>query len=334
MKLDTFKAVEIELDNSLESLIVRNSFDYAMFTFSPQGKITSWNRGAERLFGWRASELLNHPVSKLCTLEDIQIGKLSSEIDLVLRKGWIEDEGWRSRKDGSRFWGSGTLSLLYDSKGEIIGFSRILRDLTEKHQAEAQKIGLLRAESNHRIKNILSNIQALAKQTLHSKTEPVAFTNSFLRRLVAYSQTQNLITYSMANSVELKEVLENVMQKQFLKSSLQVTYSRTLVYLNVQAITTFSMVFSELLSNSLDYGALSSPVGHLHITWQKENGLLCLKWSETNVTCLETPTFGLGLRLIKQTVEYELQGKVSLDFSDNHFHCSIEVPQKCCLLKI
>jgi len=109
---------------------------YAIFMLDPEGKVSSWNAGAERLKGYRAEEIVGRHFSQFYPTEDIQSGKPDRALKSAATDGPFQEEGWRVRKDGSRFWASVTLTALRDSNGKLLGFSKITRDLTERKIAE------------------------------------------------------------------------------------------------------------------------------------------------------------------------------------------------------
>ncbi|HVB88328.1 MAG TPA: PAS domain S-box protein [Candidatus Dormibacteraeota bacterium] len=110
--------------------------DYAIFMLDPDGRISSWNAGAERLKGYRSEEILGRHFSQFYPPEDIGSGKHDRALKAAATEGRFQEEGWRVRKDGSRFWASVTITALRDPSGKLLGFSKITRDLTERKSAD------------------------------------------------------------------------------------------------------------------------------------------------------------------------------------------------------
>jgi formate hydrogenlyase transcriptional activator len=106
--------------------------DYAIFMLDPEGKVKTWNEGAERIKGYRADEIIGRHFSCFYASEDIERGKPDEDLKIATREGRLEDEGWRIRKDGSRFWSSGVITTLHDEKGKLLGFGKVTRDITER----------------------------------------------------------------------------------------------------------------------------------------------------------------------------------------------------------
>ncbi len=110
--------------------------DYAIFILDPSGYITSWNPGARRLKGYEAQEIIGKHFSVFYTAPDLAVDKPGMELRVAAETGRFEDEGWRLRKDGSRFWANVVITRLLDNQGKLIGFGKITRDLTERRQSE------------------------------------------------------------------------------------------------------------------------------------------------------------------------------------------------------
>jgi PAS domain S-box-containing protein len=110
--------------------------DYAMFLLSPIGEIRSWNRGADRILGYTAKEAIGTHFSRLYTDEDLAIDKPGNELRTAASVGRVEDEAWRIRKDGSRFWANTVITAIRDEGGNLRGFAKVTRDLSERREAE------------------------------------------------------------------------------------------------------------------------------------------------------------------------------------------------------
>ncbi len=124
----------------LYRLLVEGVSDYAIFALDPTGHIVTWNPGAERLKGWKAHEIIGRHFSTFYPEEDIQAGKPPWELEVAIREGRLEDEGWRLRSDGTRFWANVVITALRDDHGTLVGFAKITRDLTERMEAQERAI--------------------------------------------------------------------------------------------------------------------------------------------------------------------------------------------------
>jgi len=129
-------------------LLVQSIVDYAIYMLDPSGFVTSWNSGAQQIKGFEAEEIVGQHFSKFYTDEDREAGVPERVLETARREGKFVGEGWRVRKDGSRFWASVVIDRINDEKGELIGFAKITRDMTNKREAEQ---ALLESERRFRI---------------------------------------------------------------------------------------------------------------------------------------------------------------------------------------
>jgi PAS domain S-box-containing protein len=118
-------------------LLVEGVTDYAIYMLSPEGRITNWNAGAERIKGYTSSEVVGEHFSRFYTQEDVDIGLPDKALATAVRDGRYEAEGWRCRKDGTRFWAGVIVDAISDN-GQLIGFAKITRDLSERREAQIQ----------------------------------------------------------------------------------------------------------------------------------------------------------------------------------------------------
>ncbi len=133
------RAHEEQLRESEERtrLLVDNVSDYAIFMLDPDGIVRSWNSGACKINGYTAIEIIGKPLSTFYTPQDIQEGKPEAELDAARTVGRVENEGWRVRKDGSVFWANAIVTAMRAPNGELIGYAKVTRDMTERRRLEA-----------------------------------------------------------------------------------------------------------------------------------------------------------------------------------------------------
>lgn len=117
-------------------LLVSEVTDYAILMLDPQGTIVSWNAGAERIKGYKAQEIIGQHFSRFYPAEDVAKGKPAYELEIASAHGRFEEEGWRVRKDGSRFWANVVVTALRDPAGRLRGFGKVTRDVTERKRAQ------------------------------------------------------------------------------------------------------------------------------------------------------------------------------------------------------
>ncbi|HEX2123632.1 MAG TPA: PAS domain-containing sensor histidine kinase, partial [Thermoanaerobaculia bacterium] len=139
------REAEEQLRQSTEifQLLVSSVRDYAIFMLDPEGNIATWNAGAERIKGYKADEIIGRHFSTFYGEEDLRNRKPERELEIAREQGSVEDEGWRMRKDGSRFWANVVITAVRDARGQLRGFAKVTRDITDRKQAEETQRALL-----------------------------------------------------------------------------------------------------------------------------------------------------------------------------------------------
>jgi len=147
---DQLRQSKLEADATRESyrLLIEGVKDYAIIRLDTQGYIQSWNAGAERIIGYKPDEIIGQHFSKFYTPDELEAGKCDFELKYSALEGVFEGEGWRIRKDGTKFWANLVLTCLRNEQGELIGFSKIVRDITERKDTEQ---ALRESESRYRV---------------------------------------------------------------------------------------------------------------------------------------------------------------------------------------
>ena len=144
------RTAELRSSEERFRLLVEGTRDVAIFMIDPMGRIVSWNAGAGRIKGYRSAEIIGHHFSLFYLPEDVAAQKPDRELEIAAREGKYEEEGWRLRKDGTRFWASVVITALRDESGSLRGYSKVTRDFTEKMAAEESARMLLQEETARR----------------------------------------------------------------------------------------------------------------------------------------------------------------------------------------
>ena len=166
-------------------LLIEAVKDYAIIGFDPSGMVTSWNGGAERLKGYKAEEIMGQHISRLYAQEDIDTGKLEEELQQAAETGHVKDQGWRVRKDGSRFWAEGVTTALRNPGGKLIGFVKIDRDITARRDSEKQirDLNLELVEQLDQLGNVNRELESFSYSVSHDLRAPLRHVDGFARIL-------------------------------------------------------------------------------------------------------------------------------------------------------
>jgi len=316
---------EAGLESARLASIVASSDD-AIISKTLDGRVTSWNAGATRIFGYNANEMIGQPITRIIPPE---LQAEENEILAQLKRGERIDhyETIRVAKDGHRIAMSLTTSPLRDKSGKVIGASKVGRDITERKQAE-QLQRTLTDELIHRIKNTLATVQAIASQSLLRAKSPNDFVSSFTGRVQALAKAHTLLTKAMMQGTDVTDLVrEEVLLG--ISDDNRISCSGPLLVLDAQEGLHLALVLHELATNARKYGALSVPDGRLSVTWQmRTNGgrKLLLLWKESGgPKCSAPRERGFGSTLIEQTLRAH-GGEAIVHYSTNGVTCEIKLP--------
>jgi PAS domain S-box-containing protein len=313
---------EAELHDRHFAAIVEFSDD-AIISKNLDGIILSWNAGARRVFGYTDEEAIGRPVLML-----IPEDRHDEEPDILrrIRSGERIDhyETMRRRKDGSLVDISLTVSPIKNEKGEIIGASKIARDISERRKAEKAK-ELLLHEIKHRVKNTLGTVQAIAFQTFHQA--PHSERNAFNARLRALAGAHDLLTSHEGDCISSVMMVERALAPFREERAERITMEGPDVHLGSDKALLLTMVLHELATNAVKYGALSDAAGRVSLSWREEAepGRLAFDWRESGGPTVKPPTSrGFGSTLIERALQQE-HGRAQLQFAPSGLICRLEM---------
>jgi len=320
--LSAHKSIE-QVSRRLIAIV--ESSDDAIVSKDLNGVIATWNRGAERLFGYMAHEVIGKPVTIL--IPEDRHTEEAHILERIRRGDRIEHfETLRRRKDGSLVTVSLTVSPVTDESGRIIGASKIARDITEQKRREEQ-IALLAREADHRTKNLM----ALAQATVHltNADTPEQLKSAIEGRLRALANAHAALAQSRWAGADLRDLVTEELAPYCQADDTRAAFSGPSVMLEQEAAQAMALTLHELATNAVKYGALSVPGGRVNVEWRlhtlREIGF---RWIETNGPAVKPPTRdGFGKRVIERMICSQLNGELNFDWREEGLVCDIVLPR-------
>ena len=315
--MDVTEQKQLERSQAHMSAIVESSDD-AIISKNLDGIIQSWNKGAERIFGYTAQETVGHPILML-----IPQDRHNEEPEIIqrLRNGERVDhfETLRRRKDGSLIDISLTISPIRDRNGRVVGASKVARDISDRKKNEETK-DLLLHEIKHRVKNTLGTVQAIASQTF--RKAPPEERDAFGARLRAMADAHDLLTNRDWGQIAVTDIVSRAIapfdSRRFTVRGDDASLSSTKGLL-------LAMAIHELGTNAVKYGAFSNSDGRVGIEWKGSPNSVTLRWRESGGPPVTPPAHkGFGTKLIERAMAGE-HGKAQLDYTPDGLKAWLEI---------
>jgi PAS domain S-box-containing protein len=311
------------------------SSDDAIISKDLGGIITTWNRGAQRLFGYTAEEIIGQPVTIL--IPEDRIDEEPAIISRIRRGEHVDHyETVRRRKDGSLVDISLTVSPIKDSSGRIIGASKIGRDITERKRNQVEQ-DLLLGEMSHRIKNLFAVTNGLVALSARTARTPTEMAEALKARIGALSRAHALTRIGLIDTSEgPPDTTLHALIEAIFAPYLDAQVSERLVIsgcdftIRASVITSFALLLHELATNAVKHGALSVPQGHIRIGCSAENDALQLQWQEHGGPPIKDPPShkGFGSALAQRTVTGQFGGELSEDWRMEGLVINLTMPLK------
>jgi two-component system, chemotaxis family, CheB/CheR fusion protein len=320
-----------EVAQRLASIV--ESSDDAILSKNLDGIITSWNQGAERLFGYSSDEMVGKSVTLL-----IPADRQDEEPKILgrIRRGERMEhyETVRLRKDGSLIDISLSVSPIRDAGGKIIGASKIARDITERKQAQARQEMLTR-ELHHRTKNLFAVVQSVVSRSFTGKRTVKDAETAVKNRLRSLAQTHALLVEKNWSGADLAAVVRTEMSPY----PDRVTIDGPTMMLSSQAAQNFALAVHELATNAAKYGALSNQTGWVHISWSvlQANGesQFSFRWQEQNGPPVEPPTIkGFGAVVLEQVMAEYFAVPPKIEFAPSGVCYELKGPVEAVVMKL
>jgi PAS domain S-box-containing protein len=310
-----------ESDQRLRFLAsIVESSDDAIVSKNLDGIITSWNRGAERLFNYTAEEAIGQPITIVIPQDRHDEERMI--LTRIRRGERIEHfETVRRRKHGSLITVSLSVSPVKNAEGKIVGASKIARDITEQKRNQEQ-IAILAREAEHRSKNLLASVQAAIHLSQSDTSE--TFKRVIEGRIRALANVHSLFVESRWIGAELSTIAVQELTPYSEQHEARVRIDGPQVLLEPNVAQAVAVTLHELVTNAAKYGALSSAQGQIELHWSHAaDGQLILRWTEQGGPAVRVPQRkGFGSRLIEGTID-QLKGNARFDWRPNGLVCEI-----------
>jgi len=303
--------------------IIDGAVEYAIIAMSREGVITTWNRGAERLLGYAEEEALGRPADIFFTPEDQARGEPAREMRLARLQGRAANERWHVRENGTRFWGSGVMLPL--GGGKNTAYLKIFRDGTRERNAEERQRVLLN-ELNHRVKNTLAIVQAIAAQTFRSVGADARARRSFESRLRALAGAHDVLTRESWVGADLGRVVRSALAPFMPRDARRMRIDGPALYVSPKVALAFTMALHELATNAAKYGAMSTSEGRIEVLWSLDADRgLHFGWSERDGPAVAPPSrSGFGSRLIGRGLA-SIGAIARMDYCPGGLVCTVDM---------
>jgi PAS domain S-box-containing protein len=285
---------------------------------------TSWNKGAERLFGYLAEEAVGKPVAILIPpqREHEEYAILSR-----IRRGDGVDhfETIRRRKDGTLIDISLTVSPVRGADGKVVGASGICHDITERKRSDAQ-ISILAREAEHRAKNLLANVEAMVR--LSNSDTVDGFKKAIGGRIRALANVHSLFAQSRWTGAELGSLVRQELSPYSRDGEMRTVIDGPIVVLKPDVAQAIAVAVHELATNAAKYGALSVEEGQVRVEWSHaEDRQVVLRWTEAGGPPVNPPARrGFGIGVMESMIGDGMKGRVKVDWRVEGLACEIVIP--------
>ncbi len=305
------------LDTALDAVVVMDV----------DGMVIGWNGHSETTFGWTWEEVRGRRLSDIIVPPALRASHEAGIVHyLTTGEGPVLDkriEVPASRRDGSEI--SVELSVTASEQFGDKLFIGFVRDISER-RAEAERQQRILQESEHRVKNMLTVVQAIALQTAANSPDMASFTNAFSGRLESLGRAHQLLVGQVWQDVAISALAERVLGAEV--ASGRARYGGPELLLKAGQVLGLSMILHELYTNAIKYGALCSEEGQIELDWDSDGATITLVWRELGVPCEapDTPNSGFGQRMIAMSVKSDLGGTIERDWRHDGLTAILKFP--------
>jgi PAS domain S-box-containing protein len=287
---------ELHGSDSQLRLLVESVHEYAIYMLDTEGRVKTWNVGAERIKGYEAQEIIGEPFSRFFSEEDVRCGKPQLILRAAAENGAFKEEAWRVRKDGSQFWAAVVVTALHSGDGTLIGFAKVTRDATDRKKFEDEILALNRSlearvatrteelevanrrltvllqEVHHRVKNNLQVIASMLRLTQRQLNAPQLHgpMGELIRRVNAMALVHDVLFGNEGRDTGdfgayLKRLVEMVRRADPRMTNIDTAIQADPVELNVQQSIPLALIANEVISNALKHAFPGQRAGRIDI---------------------------------------------------------------------
>ena len=305
------------LDTALDAVVVMGL----------DGRILGWNDRATALFGWSADEVHRQNLTNLIVPPAFREGH-DRGLAHFIKTGEGPVLGRRIEVTAMNRVGDEFPIELSVSPSDQFGdllFIGFMRDISER-RAEAERQQRILQESEHRVKNMLTIVAAIAQQTAKSAEDVAGFQSAFAGRLESLARAHELLVGKVWHDVSLTALAERVLGDEVAGG--RARFGGPEVLLDPGKVLGLSMILHELFTNAVKYGALCNDEGQLRLDWSREGNDVTIRWTEMGPPCVsDTPSSGFGHRMIAMSVKSDLKGTIERDWRPDGLTAIIRFPQ-------
>lgn len=296
--------------------IVASSGD-AIMSVGLDGRVRSWNQGAEKLFGYTAEEMVGQFKNRV--VPENRLSELQKHLDIISSGESSRIETVRRTRDGRMIDVSLDMAPIRDSEGKVVAMSSIMHDITDRRTTEKHQRFLMR-ELTHRSKNLLAIVQSMARQTARSADNLKSFETEYMQRLQGLAASHDLLVNQNWAGAPLDELIRRQVESFVETNRANLAISGPDLMVSAKAAQAIGLALHELATNSMKYGALSTSKGKVSIDWEfhqtgDEPLRIRLKWVEHDGPPVRPPTRkGFGHFVIDRMATQSLNAKVDIEF--------------------
>jgi PAS domain S-box-containing protein len=299
-----------------------------LFTVDTGGSVLSVNKYGAELLGYTSAELVGKSVLQVVHDDDWEVAQ--RQLDECAQKPFtiVNSEIRKVRRDGSIFWAKEAVRAVPFPQGQTV-ILIVCEDITDLKQAEERQ-DMLMAELDHRVKNVLARVSAVAMNTRQGSDSIDQFVRTLDGRIQTMAAVHSLLGQSRWNGAGITDLVRQQLAPY--TTDTNTTISGSDVMLTSAATQALAMALHELVTNAAKYGALSTPNGRVSVSWRRNsNGAtatsLTMEWREFDGPPVVAPTkSGYGTSLIRNLIPHELGGRIDLAFASEGVSCRIEIP--------